>query len=120
MATIRGKGNNLQKGELFPSVSSAGSITEECVYFHHDALSARSLGIWRGTAQTATKTSPEDNLLRIRPGLQLLREEEGHRRLDPTNNPGMLGSLKQVDGYSAWKLRRGMKTLTLWCQVCSQ
>ena len=69
MTPIRGEENNLQKGEPFPSASSARSVIEEYVCLRHDALSAGSLGIWRGTAQTLTKTSPEDNLLQISPDL---------------------------------------------------
>jgi len=119
MATIREKGNNLQKRETLPSVSSAGSIIEECVCLRQEALSAESLGIWRGTARTVTKMSP-GNLLLISPDLQLLREEEDPQRPDPTSNPRMSGSLKLVDGYSAWKLRKGMNTPMPWCQVCSR
>jgi len=40
----QGKGNNLQKGEPFPSARPAGNVIEECVCLHHGAMSVMSRG----------------------------------------------------------------------------
>jgi len=101
MTTIKEKGNNLWKGELFPSVRPAKNSTEECVCLHHGAMSVMSLGTWQETVQNLTRTTSEGNLLLINLDQQPLQDEDDHLRLDPTSRPGVPGSLRQEDAYSA-------------------
>jgi len=90
-------------------VRLAENTTQECVCLHHGAMSVMSQGTWQEIAQNVTRATPEGNLLLINLDQQLLWDEGDHLRPDPITRPGMLGSLRQEDEYSARKPRKKVK-----------